>query len=125
MHGMGSESIPVENNNAQKAGEAFVRRFQTTGADITVYKNIPMGAGLGGSSVDAAGVLNGLAKAYGVQDREGLEELADGLGSDVKYLLDGGYARMQKRGQDLTKIESELPLHFLLVCPKTPITTKE
>ncbi|MDE7159092.1 MAG: 4-(cytidine 5'-diphospho)-2-C-methyl-D-erythritol kinase, partial [Clostridiales bacterium] len=50
MHGMGSESIEPEHNNACLAGEAFVERFQTLGADITVYKNIPVGAGLGGSS---------------------------------------------------------------------------
>ena len=46
MHGMDSEGIPPEQNNAFRAGETFVRRFSTKGADITVYKNIPIGAGL-------------------------------------------------------------------------------
>lgn len=52
MHGMDSEGIPPEQNNAFRAGETFVRRFSTKGADITVYKNIPIGAGLGGSSAE-------------------------------------------------------------------------
>ena len=47
MHGMGCEGIYPERNNAYLAGEAFVKRFGTTGADIAVYKNIPIGAGLG------------------------------------------------------------------------------
>ena len=80
MHGRGSESIPPEANNAVKAGEAFVAAFGTRGADIEIYKDIPMGAGLGGSSADAAGVLNALAKLYKIKDRAKLKELADTLG---------------------------------------------
>ncbi|MFQ7077003.1 MAG: hypothetical protein ACLRSW_03215 [Christensenellaceae bacterium] len=95
MHGMDGEGIPPERNNALKAGEAFVGRFSTAGADVTVYKNIPMGAGLGGSSADAAGVLNAMAKLYGIDDKAALGELADALGSDTRYMLDGGFCRMR------------------------------
>ena len=123
MHGRGSESIPPEKNNALKAAEMFSKKFQTDGVDITVYKNIPMGAGLGGSSADAAGVLNGMAKLYGVDDEMGLGEIADALGSDTKYMLTGGYARMQGRGTEITKISSEKKLHLLLLCPKTSVST--
>ena len=45
MHGMDGEGIPPERNNALKAGEAFVGRFSTAGADVTVYKNIPWARG--------------------------------------------------------------------------------
>ena len=83
MRGMGSEKLVPEENNAVRAGEAFVKAFSTLGADITIYKEIPMGAGLGGSSADAAGVLNALAKMYAVKDEKKLKELADGLGSDT------------------------------------------
>ena len=123
MRGRGSEGIPPEQNNALKAAEMFSQRFQTGGADITVYKNIPMGAGLGGSSADAAGVLNGMAKLYGVDDDAALGELADALGSDTKYMLTGGYARMQSRGTEITKISSEKKLYLLLLCPKTSVNT--
>ncbi len=125
MRGMGSESIPPEHNNAQKAGERFVARFGTAGADITVYKNIPMGAGLGGSSADAAGVLGALAVLYGVKDGAALKQLADGLGSDTGYMLTGGFARISGRGEKVTGL-GELPvLHFLLICPESGVSTAE
>ena len=123
MHGMDSEGIPPEQNNAFRAGETFVRRFSTKGADITVYKNIPIGAGLGGSSADAAGVLSGLARLYGADDERALCEIADSLGSDTRYMLNGGYCRMQGRGEKLTPLpEPERPLNLFLICPRTPVS---
>ena len=76
MHGLGSETIPPEKNNALKAAERFSQIFGVNGVDITVYKNIPMGAGLGGSSADIGGVLKGMAKLYEIEDKNALCELA-------------------------------------------------
>ncbi len=123
MKGMGSESIPPEKNNALKAAEAFSQAFQTAGAEITVYKNIPIGAGLGGSSADVVGVLNGMAALYGVTDREKLKALADSLGSDTGYMLDGGYARMRGRGEQVERLSLTNKLHFLLLCPQSDVST--
>lgn len=123
MKGMGSEGIPPESNNARKAGEAFVQSFSTCGADITVFKNIPIGGGLGGSSADAAGVLNGMEKLYETGDREALNALADSLGSDTRYMLDGGFCRMRGRGDKLAFLPRPAEkLHFLLICPNTPVS---
>lgn len=125
MHGMGSEEIPFEGNHAVRAAEAFVEKFRTAGAEITVYKNIPMGAGLGGSSADAAGVLNALAKLYGVTDERAIGEIADALGSDTKYLLRGGFARLQGRGERIERLGECPEMHFLLLCPKNGVSTAE
>ena len=124
MHGQGSESIPPEKNNAQKAGEKFVERFQTTGADITVYKNIPIGGGLGGSSADISGVLNGLSRLYGV-DEPSVKTLADELGSDTGYMLTGGFARISGRGEKVERIAGKEKLHLFLLCPKTSVSSGE
>lgn len=124
MKGMGSESIPPERNVALKAAELFSQTFHTGGAEITVYKNIPIGAGLGGSSADAAGVLNGMAKLYGVTDRKKLKALADSLGSDTGYMLTGGFARMQGRGEKITPLTLDRKLHFLLLCPNEGVSSK-
>lgn len=125
MHGMGGESIPPEENNAQRAGDAFVSRFKTNGADIAVYKNIPVGAGLGGSSADAAGVLNALAKLYGIKDGAALKELADGLGSDTGYMLTGGFARLRGRGELVQPLGEFPETYFLLICPKSGVSSAE
>lgn len=122
MHGLGSEKIPPEQNNALKAAEAFSAEFNTDGAEITIYKNIPIGAGLGGSSADIVGVINCMAQLYGIEDENALKALADRLGSDTGYMLKGGYARMQGRGEKVTPLDIGAKLHFLLLCPKTPVS---
>ncbi len=125
MHGCGCEYIPPEENSAVKAAQAFVDYYGCGGADITVYKNIPMGAGLGGSSADPAGVLNGLEKLYGTNDLTGKKLLADYAGSDVRYMLSGGYARLTGRGNEVTPLESDLKLNFLLLVPDCGVSSAQ
>ena len=72
---------------------------------------------------DAAGVLSGLARLYGADDERALCEIADSLGSDTRYMLNGGYCRMQGRGEKLTPLpEPERPLNLFLICPRTPVS---
>lgn len=125
MHGLGSETIPPESNNAVRAGELFVQKFKTCGADITIYKNIPMGGGLGGSSADAAGVLNGLAKLYKTEDMATLKLIADQTGSDTRYMLSGGWARLFGRGDTVKALASKLKAHLLLLVPNESVSTAE
>ena len=119
--GVGAGEIPPD-NNALKAAEAFSKQFSVTGADIIIYRNIPIGAGLGSSSADIAGVLNGMAKLYGVKDEEAVAALAEKLGSDTRYMLQGGFARMQGRGEKITPIDCNEKLYFLLICPQEGVS---
>ena len=123
MRGLGSETIPPEKNNALKAAELFSEKFGVNGADITVYKNIPMGAGLGGSSADASGVLNGMAKLYNIKDEAAIDELAKELGSDTKYMRKGGFARMRGKGDLVTPLPITETLHMLALLPRTSVDT--
>ena len=125
MHGQGTELLPYDENNAARAAESYINAFGTCGADITIYKNIPLGAGLGGSSADAAGVLIGMTKLYGAGSEKQLKELADGLGSDTGYMLTGGYARLLGRGDKVEFIDSKLNLNFLLLKPNGGVSTAE
>ena len=123
MYGQGSESIPPDKNNALKAAESYSERFGTDGADVKVLKDIPIGAGMGGSSADIAGVLLGMQQLYGAATESELDELAESLGSDVKYMMRGGFCRMQGRGEKLTAVGGELPtLHMLMICPKEGVS---
>lgn len=125
MHGFGTELMPIESNNAYKAAEAFIKRFGTRGADITIYKNIPLAAGMGGSSADAAGVLRGLAKLYGTGSESQLKELADSLGSDTRYMLTGGFARLKGRGEKVEFLDVRQKLNFLALIPESGVSTAE
>lgn len=125
MHGLNCEFMPPERNNAYRAAEAFVKRFQTSGADIIIYKNIPLAAGMGGSSADAAGVLRGMARLYGTGSERQLKELADTLGSDTGYMLTGGFARLQGRGERVESLDIDSKINFLAVLPEGGVSTAE
>ena len=125
MHGMNTELMPAESNNAYRAAQAFTDRFKTCGADISVYKNIPLAAGMGGSSADAAGVLRGLARLYGAGSEYELKELADSLGSDTGYMLTGGFARLNGRGEKVEFLDIDKRLNLLVLIPDSGVSTSE
>ena len=122
MKGCGSETIPPENNNALLIAERFSKKFAVNGVDITAYKNIPIGAGLGGSSADSAGVIKAMAKLYEIDDERALKELADSIGSDTGYMLYGGFARMQGRGTEIELLPDFPTLYFLAIIPPTGVS---
>ena len=118
----GGEDIPEKENNAYKAADLFRRKYGVGGADIVVYKNIPIGKGLGGSSADAAGTLIALKKVYAVKDD--VSDLASEVGSDCAYMLSGGAARMSGRG-DKIKLLPDAELDMVLVFPDGEVNTAE
>jgi len=125
MKGMNLENLPMDKNNAFKAANLFIETFNTKGVDITIYKNIPIGAGLGGSSADAAGTLNGLMKLYCINDKDKVKELADMCGSDTGYMLEGGFARITGRGEIIEKIDTDIKLNLLMLIPNEGVSTFE
>ena len=122
MHGMGSEQIPPENNNAFKAASAFAAAYGG-GYDIFISKNIPMGAGLGGSSADVAGVLNALSVECGITDYEGVKRIADSVGSDCGYMLRGGCARITGRGERVCALPEPPALYLIIAFPEEGVPT--
>lgn len=125
MRGRGSESILPSENNAYKAAERYRDAFQTCGADIEIYKNIPLGAGLGGSSADAAGVLRGMCELYSAGSESEIKDIADSLGSDTGYMLTGGFARLTGRGDKVEPLSSEMQLYGLMLKPSGGVSTAE
>ncbi|MBQ3219947.1 MAG: 4-(cytidine 5'-diphospho)-2-C-methyl-D-erythritol kinase [Clostridia bacterium] len=103
----------VPDNNAYKAAKLFAETFSTGGVNVTVNKKIPVGGGMGGSSADIAGVLKGMNELYEVDLDMG--ELADKLGSDVRYMLGGGYAVLSGRGQNVEEQFISKTLYFILI----------
>lgn len=89
-------------NLAARAADAFLNRFAIkSGVEITLLKNIPVAAGLGGGSSDAAAVLKTLAHHFSPPDCSSHEliQLALTLGADVPYFLTGSFAHVTGVGE--------------------------
>lgn len=93
------------------------------GAGLALVKRTPMGAGMGGGSVDAAAALVLLNTLWELGlSRERLAELAAQLGSDVPFFLHGGTAVGGGRGEELTGVRTA-PLWLVLVRPEVSVNT--
>ncbi len=114
-------------NLAHRAASAFLARWAPgQGVELALRKRIPMGAGLGGGSSDAAGVLVALQHLLGhPAPAPELWELARELGADVPYFLVGGTALGMGRGDEVLPLP-ELPAReLLLVLPGIHVPTRE
>ncbi len=112
----------TSDNNAYKAGKLFMNTFNTNGVSITVEKNIPVGAGMGGSSADGAGVLKAMNILYDVGFDMG--ELADQIGSDVRYMLNGGYAVLSGRGEKIEEKFIGKKLYYIIIKEDSEISSR-
>jgi 4-diphosphocytidyl-2-C-methyl-D-erythritol kinase len=92
---------------------------------VTLTKNIPAGAGLGGGSSDAAAALMGLNKfaKLNVNDQT-IHDIAASLGSDIPFFLGGPLAFCTGRGEKIQKINKKFPFTALLITPNVSVATK-
>ena len=114
-------------NLAYRAAEALKQQTgYKGGAAIHVFKRIPVGAGLGGGSADAAGVLRGLNTLWGLRltDAE-LEEIGLSLGADVPFCLRGGLTRTRGIGETLENLSVHANYRLVIVQPCRGLSTGE
>ncbi len=117
--------IPTEHNLIYKAAMCLKSKYGVeTGAVIHLGKNIPIGAGLGGGSSDAAAALRGLNELWsiGLSIRD-LCEMAEQLGSDVPFFLHGSLSFVHGRGEKTINRRALKPLSILLVKPSFTVST--
>ena len=94
------------------------------GVEIHLEKRIPVAGGLGGGSSNAAAVLIGLSRLYGLSwSQEALQKLGENLGSDVPFFLGDGLALATGRGEILTPLSAWPPQWLVLANPGLPIST--
>lgn len=126
----GQELSTGPDNLVLRAAKAFAGEFRTGGgASIRLTKRIPMGAGLGGGSSDAAGTLLGLAKLHRVQGPGALarlRRLAPRLGADVPlFLHKSTLCEGRGIGERLRGVRSSKSLPYMvLVYPNLPVQTQ-
>ena len=122
-------SLPVDSSNlAHRASEAFLQAANIKeGVSIHLEKRIPIAAGLGGGSGNAAQTLLGLNELFGHPlSPEKLQELAASLGSDVPFFLQNQPALATGRGEKITPLASFPALQgvfILLIYPGFGIST--
>ena len=119
-----------DTNLAWRAAEAIARAAGGAGPprDITIRltKRIPVQAGLGGGSSDAAAVLRGFAALWRVRiPRERMRAIAEPLGADVPFFLDGGTALGLGTGTLLFPLVDPSPAWVTLVVPPFGVSTKD
>jgi 4-diphosphocytidyl-2-C-methyl-D-erythritol kinase len=119
--------VPTDERNlAVRAASALADETGCPGVSIALEKRIPVGAGLGGGSADAAAVLVGMNALLdlGLRDEE-LERLALPIGSDVPFLVRGGTARGRGRGEQLERLPPFAGVWLVLATPPFEVSTRE
>jgi 4-diphosphocytidyl-2-C-methyl-D-erythritol kinase len=119
-----TDSTNLISRAAVAAWEASGRRGAPVNVSVRLEKRIPIAAGLGGGSSDAAAALRAFARIWQV-DRACLPDLAVSLGADVPYFLEGGTALGLERGDLLFPLVDYPPAFVTLVLPAFEVKTRD
>jgi 4-diphosphocytidyl-2-C-methyl-D-erythritol kinase len=121
------DALAIPDNLVVRAAQLVMDALRTNGrVEIRLAKKIPMGAGLGGGSSDAAAILLALpVLAGGIIELPQLIEMAEQLGSDVPFFLLGGRAAAIGRGTELFPLPDSPARHGLLIAPGIHVSTSE
>jgi len=119
------DAPPAENNLVLRAARALQATMKTRrGARIHLEKRIPVGAGLGGGSSDAAATLKALNALWGAHRSEmQLTEIAASLGSDIPFFLSKGSALVTGRGERITPAGPLPELQLVVAKPAESLPT--
>lgn len=111
-------TIPIDAKNILYRTYTHLEDRLPIGLTISLIKRIPHGAGMGGGSTNAAGLLTYLNNTFLQLPLKDLIPIATSLGADVPFFLVGGTAYVEGIGEKITPIPPQLnSTHFLLVKP--------
>ena len=120
------KDIPInEDNLIWKAARCFMDRLGIKkGVEICLQKRIPVGAGLGGGSSDAAATLNGLNQLWNTGcSPDELMEMASCIGSDVPFFINGKTGLCKGRGEIVTPVSVNKEYVYVIIYPNLKINT--
>jgi 4-diphosphocytidyl-2-C-methyl-D-erythritol kinase len=121
-------ALPTDERNLVVRAAALLRDAARvdSGVALDLRKRIPVAAGLGGGSSNAAAALWGLNRLWGVRwPRARLMELAVELGMDVPFFLAGGPALATGRGERLERLSSPAGYALVLVNPRVGVSARD
>ena len=121
-------AIPCsKENTAYKAAKLMTDKFNIDGgADIFIKKRIPWGAGLGGGSADAAGVIKAMNSIYALNLKiQGMQDIGLNVGADVPFCISHGTAFAEGIGEKLTYLKPIENTWCVIAKPPVSISTQE
>ena len=121
-----THGVPEDHSNlAAKAAHLMAQEFDIDiDAHIEVKKSIPVAGGMAGGSADAAAVIVGIDALYHLgATRDEMLEIGAKLGSDVPFMINGGTAIGQGRGDQLTAALSRGTYHWVLALSTVGLST--
>jgi 4-diphosphocytidyl-2-C-methyl-D-erythritol kinase len=117
-------ALPADDLSLRAARALQQASGTVLGADISVLKNVPWGAGMGGGSSDAASTLLALNRLWGLNwSRDRLLQLALPLGADVPFFVGGQNAFVEGIGERLTPLPALPPQRYAVLKPDPAIAT--
>jgi 4-diphosphocytidyl-2-C-methyl-D-erythritol kinase len=118
--------FPIYKNLLFRGAKLFFEHYKTeyNNLSITLNKRIPIGAGLGGGSSNAAYIINALNEYCGINaPKKDLMLLCRQLGADVPFFINHSCAIGKGIGDDLEYIDVKIPYHVLIVHPNVFVST--
>jgi 4-diphosphocytidyl-2-C-methyl-D-erythritol kinase len=118
--------LPVDDRNLCVRAAKLLQQHSgiKDGVEISLQKNIPVGAGLGGGSSDAAATLLGLVQFWNLEiSGSKLHGIATQIGSDVPYFLKPGSAYATGRGEILEYFDLKVPYWIVVAYPDVHVST--
>ena len=111
-----SQKIKLDDNLISQAYAEISNFYGISGVDISLKKNIPIGAGLGGGSSNAATTLHALNFLFKLDiSNEKLLEISERIGSDVPFFINGGSAIVKGRGEIIEKIDLDERFYVIII----------
>lgn len=121
-----TDAIPVGSDNLVVRSLELLRQRSgcELGARVELAKRVPVAAGLGGGSSDAATALRLANRGWGINwTRDRLAEVAGEIGSDVPFFLASGAAICRGRGERVERLPAIRPMHFVVIKPPEGLST--
>ena len=119
--------LPVnENNLVYKAGKLLMDEFDIKeGLSVDLSKRIPVAAGMAGGSTDAAAMMYGINRLFGLGlSKKELMERGVKIGADVPYCIMRGTALAENIGEELTELPAMVKCPVLIAKPQISVSTK-
>lgn len=123
-----NKHLPINKENIVYKAAQMVKEYYDVNKGVKIYlkKGIPIKAGLGGGSSDAASTLKALVKLWDIKtSKDKLEKIAVKLGADVPFFLTSGTALCEGIGEIITPLKNIEKLNMILVNPDFGLSSKD